>query len=95
MLGRLTQSAVKKSNRLKLRTSECTWEPAASKKSGTGKSSDVTCSTTEADKDGKKQMVIDAGQKVIGAVNCNTCDFVYTAGKFNKTFGRILKPRRQ
>jgi len=52
----------------------------ASKKSGTGKSSDVTCSTTEADKDGKKQMVIDAGQKVIGAVNCNTCGFVYTAG---------------
>ena len=65
--------------------SEHIWSPAASKKSGTGKSSDVTCSTTEADKDGKKQMVIDAGQKVIGAVNCNTCDFVYTAGEHNQT----------
>ena len=37
-------------------------------------------STTGEDKDGKKQMVIDAGQKVIGAQYCLICDFVYTAG---------------
>jgi len=59
----------------------------------------VSCSTTEADRDGKKQMVIDAGQKVIGAQHCVTCDFVYTSGdvdeerlhqaKHNQTVGLV------
>lgn len=44
------------------------------------KSKEMSCSTTEPDRDGKKQMVIDAGQKVIGAQHCVTCDFFYTSG---------------
>jgi len=38
-------------------------------------------STIEPDASGKKQMVIDAGQKKIGAQYCVPCDFVYTSGE--------------
>ena len=58
--------------------------PTKAKPSTTGgagaKAAGPACSTVDADKDGKKQMVIDAGQKVIGAQYCMTCDFVYTSG---------------
>ena len=40
----------------------------------------MTSTTSDYPKDGMKQMIIDAGQKVIGAQYCLLCDFVYTAG---------------
>ena len=40
----------------------------------------TTSTTSDYPKDGMKQMVIDAGQKVIGAQYCLLCDFVYTVG---------------
>lgn len=40
--------------------------------------------TAQPDKDGLKQMVIDAGQREIGAKHCPTCDFYYTVGDANE-----------